>query len=422
MHFIITALGTYGDVHPMLALGEALAGRGHDVLVVANPYFTREVERAGLPLAPLGTREEYLQLTAHPHIWHPLRGLRVVVQSVLQHLRPLLQLIDHHRRGGQTVLAAHGLDLASRLARESWGLKTAAVTFAPMALWSARRPPRLSPRTMHPALPAWVNALQFSLAERALLRPLVGPPLNAVRRELGLPPVGRLLPHWWYDVDLTLCLFPEWYAQRAPGWPANTAFAGFPLWDGGATHALSEGCQRFLDAGEPPIVFAPGSGNRHAARFFAQAAQACLRLPRRGVLLTRFPEQIPPSLPPGVGHFDFEPLSKLLPRAAAFVHHGGIGSTAQGLAAGVPQLIRPMAYDQHDNAQRLRQLGVAHEIAPHRFTARRAAHTLELLLASGEVRQACQKAAALCDGLTARQTAARLLEGMLDETAVGSRR
>ena len=72
---------------------------------------------------------------------------------------------------------------------------------------------------------------------------------------------------------------------------------------------------------------------------------------RRGLLLSRHREHIPRTLPSDVRHVEYAPFSELLPRCAALVHHGGIGTSAQALAAGVPQLIMPMGHDQPDNSR-----------------------------------------------------------------------
>jgi UDP:flavonoid glycosyltransferase YjiC (YdhE family) len=64
------------------------------------------------------------------------------------------------------------------------------------------------------------------------------------------------------------------------------------------------------------------------------------------------------SLPNGVRHFDYVPLSKVLPRSTALIHHGGIGTMSQAIAAGIPQLIIPTSHDQPDNAVRVRRLGI----------------------------------------------------------------
>jgi UDP:flavonoid glycosyltransferase YjiC (YdhE family) len=98
-------------------------------------------------------------------------------------------------------------------------------------------------------------------------------------------------------------------------------------------------------------------------------------------------------LPAGVRHFEYVPFSELLPHAAALVHHGGIGTTSQALAAGVPQLITPFAFDQHDNAARLHRLGVGDSLEPKRFTASTAAEKLRSLLDARDVTSRCREVA-----------------------------
>jgi UDP:flavonoid glycosyltransferase YjiC (YdhE family) len=134
-----------------------------------------------------------------------------------------------------------------------------------------------------------------------------------------------------------------------------------------------------MDAGSPPIVFTPGSANQAAAAFFSAAIDASARLGRRALLLTRYPRQLP-TLPSFAYHEAFVPLSKVLPRCAALVHHGGIGTLAQGLAAGIPQLTMPMGFDQPDNVTRLHRLGVGRWIRPSGFTGRPVAEALHELI------------------------------------------
>jgi UDP:flavonoid glycosyltransferase YjiC (YdhE family) len=130
------------------------------------------------------------------------------------------------------------------------------------------------------------------------------------------------------------------------------------------------------------------------------------------VLLTKFAEQVPFELPDTVRHFEFVPLSRLLPRAAAFVHHGGVGSSSQGLAAGVPQLLRPLAFDQFDNASRLCRLGVAEQLPPVQFSVDRASAALHRLTTSESTRQSCRQLAERCDGAASIARACELLEAM----------
>jgi UDP:flavonoid glycosyltransferase YjiC (YdhE family) len=108
------------------------------------------------------------------------------------------------------------------------------------------------------------------------------------------------------------------------------------------------------------------------------------------VLVSSYREHVPADLPDIVHHASYAPFATLFPRAAAVVHHGGIGTCAQGLAGGVPQLIMPMGFDQPDNALRLKRLGVGESLSPARFDGSRIADALQRLLTSTEVAAACK--------------------------------
>ena len=153
---------------------------------------------------------------------------------------------------------------------------------------------------------------------------------------------------------------------------------------------MDRSLERFLVEGEPPVVITPGTAHRRASAFFEAAADASRRLGRRALLVTSHVEQIPAALPPGVLHVRFAPFGRLLPRCAAVVHHGGIGTCSRGLQAGIPQLAMPMAFDQPDNAARLSRLGVGASLSPQRFTGPRVAQALEELLGSRAVIDACR--------------------------------
>ena len=96
-------------------------------------------------------------------------------------------------------------------------------------------------------------------------------------------------------------------------------------------------------------------------------------LPRRNCLVgapsfsVKNPRVLLPELPEGVVAFDYAPFSLLFPRAAAIVHHGGIGTTGQAMRSGRPSLVMPCAWDQPDNAERAARLGIARTIARNRY-------------------------------------------------------
>lgn len=418
LQFLITALGSYGDVHPMVGLGTALAARGHRVKIVTNPYFEDVVSGAGLQIEPLGTRDDYVRLSRHPDLWHPLRGPKMVLsQASARMLRPLYDLLVANYKSGETVFCAHGMDLASRVAGEKLGAPVASIIFAPGVFWSVHDTPRIKGALVGPRVPRWVKRLQVWIAEKAFVQPLLGPELNSLRRELGLAPVNKILSRWLFASDLMLGLFPDWFGPPQPDWPRHSRVVGFPLWDSPGHQSLPTGVQDFLAAGPAPIAFSPGSANNEAHSFFVAAVEACQRLGRRGILLTKYDHQLPPKLPDSIRHVGFVPMSQLLPHTAALVHHGGIGSCAQGLAAGVPQIVRPMSYDQFDNSRRLVRLGVAKEISIRHFSGQRLAEDLPMLLNSQTVAAQCRELASRCNGPAALAAACESLEQLADSHA-----
>ncbi|HEY7696891.1 MAG TPA: nucleotide disphospho-sugar-binding domain-containing protein, partial [Vicinamibacteria bacterium] len=164
---------------------------------------------------------------------------------------------------------------------------------------------------------------------------------------------------------------------------------GFPLEDGSKSgEEISAEAARFLDAAKRPVIFTAGSAATSESRFFEESAEACRLTGIEGLFLTRYREQLPRELPANVRRFDYLPFSRVLPRVRALVHHGGIGTTAQALAAGIPQLVRPLAYDQFDNAHRLELLEVARTLSPARYRGPAAAAALEELTDSAAVHEA----------------------------------
>jgi UDP:flavonoid glycosyltransferase YjiC (YdhE family) len=205
---------------------------------------------------------------------------------------------------------------------------------------------------------------------------MMAPEFNEFRRELGLPPIYRILSQWAHSKQLTLGLWPDWFAAIQPDWPPQVHLTGFPLYDAGSLEKVPDAMEAFLSSGRPPVIFTPGSAMRQGKRFFEESVAVCLRTGLRGALLTKFPEQVPAQLPSSVQRFGYVPFSQVLPRAAAFVHHGGIGTTSQALAAGVPQIIMPLSHDQPDNAARVRRLGVGIVIPPSEYHAPKVAEAL----------------------------------------------
>ncbi len=413
LHFLLTTIGSAGDVHPFIGLGQTLKARGHRVTVITCGHFAPAIRRSGLEFSETITSEEYLGMIDHPHLFHPLKAPRFVMQNaVAPMIRRTFGRIMELYEPGRTIVAASTLSLGARVAEEVHGVPTATIHLQPAVIRSLVAPPKLAGQLSGPRVPQWVTRAQDWMADKVIIDRCLCPELNGLRSEFGLPPASRLFGDYLHSPRLTIGLFPDWFAPPQTDWPASIRLTGFPLYDEHDTTQLADDLRSFLDAGDPPIAFTPGSAMKHGGSFFAAAADACRRLGRRGLLLTRHPEQLPSSLPPGVRHVDFAPFTHLLPRCAALVHHGGIGTLSQAFAAGIPHVVMPLAHDQQDNAARLERLRVGATLPPKQFRGDRLADILRGLLDSDEVSRACRKYAEKLRQNTALDDTASLLEGL----------
>lgn len=396
MRVLLAPLGSHGDVHPFVAIGRALKARGHEVHVITAAPFRGVVERAGLDhFAPVGTDADYEQMTHDPDLWHPTRSMRAIfghTERLKRHLREGYQRIVERNVPGETVLVAGLLALWARVANEKPGIPLATIHLQPSVMASAIEPPRFYHLRMRNWWPHWFRWHLFWIGDHFVIDPMIRRLVNDFRGELGLPPVRRILGRWSHSPQRIIGLFPDWFGN-APDWPPQTRTTGFLRYDQADTSPVPAEVEAFLAAGEPPVVFSFGSAMRQGLPFFTAAVGACRILGRRGLLLAKGKEQVPANLPPTVRHADYAPFSQVFPRAAAVVHHGGIGTTAQALAAGVPQLVMPLAFDQPDNAQRLERLGVGATLWPKKFTPENLAAALRRLIDSPEIAARCREVA-----------------------------
>ena len=392
-HVILCALGSSGDVHPFVGVGRALRQRGYRVTVVTAGYFRGLVEQAGLEFVDPLPELDFREMIRNPRIWHPLHGTKTIIDlAVRPLLEPVYRSILAHQTPGHTLVCGSSLAFGARVAQEADGIPLVSVHLSPMLFRSDYEGPSLPVLLVHRG-PAWFRRMQWRLVDGVSDRAIC-PWLNAFRGRFGLPPVRGVFREWMHSPLRLIAMFPEWFAPRQPDWPPQTRLTGFPLYSEEGVVEPAADVVRFIESGPPPLVFTPGSANVFGGDFFRAAAEACQRLGHRGLLLTRFPEQIPAALPETVRHVDFVPFRWLLARSAMLVHHGGIGSMSQALAAGVPQVIMPMGFDQCDNAARVERLGVGRSLPPKRFHGPALADRMHGLLTDPAVAGRCRAIAA----------------------------
>ncbi len=376
LHFVVVTIGSAGDLFPFMRVALALREAGHRVSMLGPVQHAPFVEPTGLAFHGLPADEAVLD---HPDLWHPTRGLAVVWRATRPAMAQIPAFVAALPRDQRIVLLAHPLALpeADLCRAQRPGLKVAAIYLAPSNLPTVHDPLMLGPYPVPRWVPLGARRWLWRGIGKALIDPVSLPDVNAARAAHGLAPVASLIDHIVQVPDLSVTLFPEWFAPTQPDWPQPLVRAGFPLFDPSPQAELSPQVARFLEEGGKPVVFTPGTGNRQAAHYFRCALDACALRGLRAILLTPHREQLPAHLPTPVLWQDYVPLRALLPHVAALVHHGGIGTTAEALRAGTPQLVVPLAHDQFDNAARVGALGAGASVHAARLDAARLGKALD---------------------------------------------
>lgn len=375
MRLAFATFGSLGDLHPVMALACEAKGRGHDAVVAAATHHRNSVEAAGLEFRPLRPEiemapellEYFFDLSRGPE--------RLLREAIFANARESYEDLCAVG-GGADVLVVGECLYGAPMAAENLGIPWANLILAPTSFLSASDP------TVLPQF-QWLHRLRWTWFHRiinALGRLQTGwwaRPHFRLRRSLGFSAGGNPVFDAKHSPHLTLAMFPEFFAKHQPDWPAATQVCGFPFFE--QPRVLPENLARFLENGTPPVVFTLGSIIAHfEPEFYHVAARVALELGRRAVLLTGNNASVPQNLPASILVLDYAPLAQILPRAAAIVHAGGIGTCAESLRAGIPSVVIPFSFDQPDNASRLKRLGVA-EVA-NRFRIPRLAEPLRKIL------------------------------------------
>lgn len=395
-HYLIVTGGTAGDLYPFLSLGQALQACGHRVTFCSPAVFGAQITATGMGFVPTVDHETYAAVLNDPDVWNPEKAFEVIWRATRDKLASIHDLVASLPAEQRCVLLAHPLGLPmcalARALRPQ--IPIVALYLAPSNLRSCHDPLMLGPLRIPRWVPqAWRRWL-WARVEGKMIDPVAVPDINAARTRLGLPPVASFLDHLYQSGDFSVTLFPDWFAPLAPDWPTPMISGQFQLFEPSRASTISPELQAFLAQGSAPLVFTPGSGHRHADAYFAAAVAAAQKLGRRAVLVTSHRAQVPAVLPETVLWQEYVAFRDLLPHAALLVHHGGIGTTAEALRAGVPQLVVPFAHDQFDNGMRVELLGVGRSLHASRLNPRRLYRSLHALLDSDAVRQQAASVAA----------------------------
>jgi len=393
LRIVLSNIGTLGDINPLIAIALELKRRGHVPVMALPAVYDARIRPLGLEFHAVRPDIDPNNSLLVEMIYDVKKGTETGLREFLfpvlrQTYDDLLEAATMPTRADLLLLGE--LNYAGPLVAEVTGIPWASYVLAPLSFFSAFDPPVLPP---YPRLARADKAVPgFGRVIRRVARFVSRKwpqPIYDLRAELGLSKGANPLFDAKHSPRLVLALFSSVLGVEQKDWPPNTLITGFCFYDADAGNvALPPQLEKFLAAGEPPVVFTLGSAAVLAAgRFYEYSAQAAIRMGVRAVLLIGSDPRNRPegALPDSICVAEYAPFSGLFPRAALVVHQGGVGTTAQCLRAGKPMLIMPYSHDQPDNARRMRRLKVGLSITKARYTPARVARKLTAMLAKPDL-------------------------------------
>jgi UDP:flavonoid glycosyltransferase YjiC (YdhE family) len=390
LRIVLSNIGTLGDTNPLIALALELKRRGHTpVMALPAVYESR--------IRPLGLEFHAVRPDIDPNNTLLVEMIYDIKNGTERGLRDFLfpslrltydDLLDAATKPARADLLLLGeLNYAGPIVAEVTGIPWASYVLAPLSFFSAFDPPVLPPYPRLARADRFVPGFGRVIKRVARFISRKWPePIYELRRSLGLPKGANPLFDAKHSPSLVLALFSRVLGVEQEDWPPNTLITGFCYYDADAgNQALPPNLEKFVSAGEPPVVFTLGSAAVLAAgNFYEVSAKAAIRLGIRAVLLIGADprNQLKTKLPESVCVAEYAPYSGLFNSASMVVHQGGVGTTAQCLRAGKPMLIVPFSHDQPDNARRMLRLKVGRILQRGNYTPFRVARRIKKMLAT----------------------------------------
>lgn len=386
---LIHAFGSYGDIHPYMGMALELQRRGHQPLIATSSIYRQKIEAEGIAFRAIRPDLPRIDRELMRKVFDRLKGTEFIFRHILMpNLRDSYQDLAAVA-GDPDLMVNHPVAFAGPLLARVRHIPWISTVLAPASFMSVCDPPAFGglpfPELMTRLGRGFHRGL-YALVER-MSSAWLGP-YRELEAELGLAPSAHPVFAGQHSPYLVLGLFSPEMAPPQPDWPPQARTTGFIFFDrDDLEHPPTPELEKFLKPGPAPVVFTLGSAAVQAAGpFFEESAKAARLLRRRAVLLVGkdMPRPAAELLSADIAAFDYAPFSQLFPRAAAIVHQGGIGTTAQVMRAGRPALTMPLSHDQFDNAMRIRRLGMSRTIAVRHYRARRVAAELERLTSDAD--------------------------------------
>ncbi len=390
MHITLFAFGSWGDVRPLVVLGMGLKSAGHEVQMAASPSYEDWVRARSLDFYPLTDDvNQIVSDLSSTDVLNPIQQIRIV-REVLPPVftRMGLDVLEATRESDALLTVEFSLAVLLDVIRRN-RLKPIVINPAPLT------PTMEFPSAASPRRPAWFprkafNRLSYRFGHQAQWS-LLAAPRRALQQQLNTSKTSFADFRGAVAAAPTLTVVSPTIVPRPKDWKAHQQVAGY-LFDNDSDWTPPKELSDFLAAGDPPVYIGFGSmadsKPEATTRMLIEAVQ---RAGKRAVILSGWARLGTTDVPDTVHITKYASHAWLFPRMAAVVHHGGAGTTAAGLRAGVPMVIVPHNADQPYWGRLVKELGVGPGPTPSKkLNAEKLSLAIEAATSSGMMRANAQ--------------------------------
>lgn len=412
---VISTFGSLGDVHPKIALGLELRNRGYEVVFNVMEAFREKFQTLGFEISPLRPNLNPEDRELARRLMDIKTGSELMFKEILiPNLQAMYEDLTQAVANADLLITGEVV-LPAKSVVEKTGIKWVSTSLAPISFLSTDDPcvyPTAEILENFRFMPKFFHEFILYTAKKTLVNWFE--PYRKFRRELGLDENHDPMFGEKYSKTLHLAMFSKALAKPQPDW-ARSLQTGFCFYDGQQDlGSMPEDLVKFLDNGEPPIVFTLGSAAVMDARdFYEQSIAAAKLVNKRAVMLYGIFNEPPKGLDKDRVGFDYAPYSQIFPRSCAVVHQGGVGTTSQVLRAGIPSIIMPYSHDQPDNAARCKRLGLSETINRNNYKAENVAKLLNKILSDSNYNLNAKVAKKIVDSENGTQIACDAIEILL---------
>lgn len=423
-HIILSALGSKGDIHPLVGLALGLRNKGaKKISFLVNDDYEDLITLHDFNFISTGDKKSQKAFTENKQLWDNRHDILKIGWDGLirKSIENAFYAVEAAHNSGDKILVIglQSIYNGALLAAEALRIPSVHITLSPqlIAIHSNSIPPAPLKwyfyKTRRNTSPEELIKKIRAKSKKGTMKQRYFKEYNAFRIQNKLTPIEDFSQNTILTKQsLQLCLFPSWFGMPTSDWPSNLTLTGFPLFDG-IQKTLPKAVEQFIQEQGKPILFSFGTGFFNTEKKFKIGMQVSnqLGLPALFVGGSLDSNSFKSKQHMHCTYADFETL---LPKCKAIIHHGGIGTMAQAIRAGIPQIICPKAFDQFDNADKIYHLGLGSFILKRKFNTKNLTQIVKSCIESTKIRHNIRFYQTLLKNKNPIQTACNTIEKYLE--------